>query len=321
MMSRLSILADPMIAVLLIATILALFVPSVGEARGIAQTVSSLGIFVLFLVNGMRIARREVLRASANWRFFAPLVIFVFVVMALMGTGLSHVAELVLPAEIALGFIFLGVLPSTVQSATSYTTLAGGNAALSVVGAALINIIGVFVSAPLFAVLAGGDAVDLGTDTILRIGVIMFLPFVIGQCVQGWTIDWLNKRKSDVVWLDRIVIGVAVYVAMSGAVEMGLLDLISLTRGAWLLALVIGYLAASHALAWWTARRLGYSRKDCIAFFFAGPQKSVAIGASLGAILFPAEIAGFVIATLLVYHFLQLVLAAPLAARLAQGMG
>ncbi|MEO1489156.1 MAG: bile acid:sodium symporter [Pseudomonadota bacterium] len=50
---------------------------------------------------------------------------------------------------------------------------------------------------------------------------------------------------------------------------------------------------------------------------FAGAQKSVAIGAPLAAILFPPQIAGFVIAPLLLYHLLQLLWAAPLATHLS----
>ncbi len=318
MLQRLSLLADPMIAVLLIATGLAIVLPAGGEAGEIARLISNIGIFVLFLVNGMRIARSEIGKASANWRFFLPLLLFVFLAMGLMGTGFGTLAGLVLEPEIALGFIFLGVLPSTIQSATSYTTLAGGNAALSVVGAAIINIVGVFVSAPLFAALAGAASVQLGSETIVRIGVILILPFVIGQLVQGWTRDWLVERKQHVAWLDRIVIGIAVFVALSGAVAQGLLSRLDPQASALLLLLTCGFLALSHVSAWLLAKQRGYDRKDQIAFLFAGPQKSVAIGAPLAAILFPIEQAGFVIAPLLLYHLLQLILAAPLANSIAR---
>ena len=157
MLARLKPLADPMIAVLLIATALALALPAKGDARVTAQTISSVAIFLLFLVNGMRIARGEIAKGLVNWRFFGPLFVWVIGVMALAGWGLGALAATMLPPLVAVGFIYLGVLPSTIQSATSYTTLANGNAALSVVGAALINIAGVFISAPLFAVL-GGDS-------------------------------------------------------------------------------------------------------------------------------------------------------------------
>ena len=318
MRTRLSLLADPMIAVLLIATALALVLPASGEARAGAQTVSSAAIFVLFLVNGMRIARGEIAAGLRNWRFFGPLFLFVFGVMPLAGWGLSGLAANFLPPVVALGFLYLGTLPSTVQSATSYTSLAGGNVALSVVGAALINIAGVFITAPLFALMAGSEAADIGNDAIVRIGLILVLPFLLGQAVQGWTMQWLQERKSKVAWLDRIVIGTAVYVAFSGAVEQGLATMFG--PGDWtvLIGLTLAYLAIASGGAWAASGALRTIRGDRIAFLFAGAQKSVAIGAPLAAILFPVEVAGFVIAPLLLYHLLQLVIAAPLATQLSR---
>ncbi|WP_299192336.1 bile acid:sodium symporter family protein [uncultured Erythrobacter sp.] len=319
MRARLSLLADPMIAVLLLATFLAVVIPAGGEAKASAQAISNAAIFVLFLVNGMRIARGEIARGLANWRFFLPLFLWVFGVMPLIGLGMSNLASSVLPPLVALGFLYLGTLPSTVQSATSYTSLAGGNVALSVVGAALINIAGVFVTAPIFAGLAGSEAAEIGTDTIVRIGLILILPFLIGQALQGWTIEWLAARKKDVAWLDRIVIGIAVYVAFSGAVEQGLGTMFGATDWVILTALVIGFLALGTGGAWLSSGLLKLEREDRIAFLFAGAQKSVAIGAPLAAILFVPEVAGFVIAPLLLYHLLQLVIAAPLANGLARG--
>ena len=123
MLKRLSLLADPMIAVLLFATVLALVLPAMGEARESAQLISNGAIFVLFLLNGMRIARSEIAKGLANWRFFLPLGLWVFAAMPLAGLGLSQIAGTLLPPMVALGFLYLGTLPSTVQSATSYTCL------------------------------------------------------------------------------------------------------------------------------------------------------------------------------------------------------
>lgn len=312
-----SFVADPMIAVLMAATALALVLPAEGELRETARTVSNIGIFVLFLVNGMRIDRGEIAHGLMNWRYFAPLMIWVFGVMAVGGVGFARLADGLLPPQVALGFLFLGALPSTIQSATSYTTLAGGNVALAVVGAALINIAGVFVSAPLFALLAGSEAADVGVDAIVRIGMILILPFVIGQAVQRWTRELVIARKARIVWLDRIVIGIAVYVAMSGAVEQGLVRMFDPASWLWLLLLTVAFLLIAHLAAWFVSAMLGYPVADRKAFLFAGAQKSVAIGAPLAAILFAADVAGFVIAPLLLYHLLQLIMAAPIANRLS----
>ncbi|MBA4008362.1 MAG: bile acid:sodium symporter [Erythrobacter sp.] len=317
-LQALPFLRDPMIAVLVIATALALVLPAAGEARATATTVSNLGIFVLFLVNGMRIRRSEIARGLANWRYFGPLMLFVFGAMALLGLGFGWLAGAVLPPLVALGFVFLGCLPSTVQSATSYTSLANGNVALAVVGAALINIAGVAVSAPLFALVGGAGAADVGAEAIVRIFVILVLPFAIGQAVQDRFIDKLTAHKATAAWLDRSVIGIAVYVAFSGAVEQGLATMFA--PGDWLalVVLVLAMLGLALGAAWGAGALLGLARADRIAFLFAGSQKSVAIGAPLAAILFPPASAGFVIAPLLLYHLAQLVLAAPLAMRLAR---
>lgn len=318
MPARLAILADPMIAVLVAATALAVLLPATGDARSAAQIVSNAAIFVLFLVNGMRIARGEIARGLVNLRYFVPLLAWIFGVMAMIGLGFMQLAELALPPLVALGFLYFGCLPSTVQSATSYTSLAGGNVALSVVGAALVNIAGVFITAPLFALLGGGEAVEIGYETIARIGVILVLPFVIGQAVQGWTRDWIVERKARIAWLDRGVIGIAVYVAFSGAVEQGIAGMFGAAQWAVLFGLVSAFLAIAIAGAWLAGGALGLARADRIAFLFAGSQKSVAIGAPMAAILFAPEMAGFVIAPLLLYHLLQLVVAATLASRLAR---
>ncbi|MFZ9395686.1 MAG: bile acid:sodium symporter family protein [Erythrobacter sp.] len=318
MRMRLSILADPMIAVLLAATLLALAAPAAGELRATAQAISNIGVFVLFLVNGMRVSHGEMAQGIRNWRYFGPLALWVFGVMAAAGMGFSALAGAVLPPLVALGFLYLGILPSTIQSATSYTTLAHGNVALAVVGAALINILGVFVSAPLFALLAGGRVVDVGLDAIGRIMLILVLPFVIGQLLQRWAGGWVRARRAQIVWLDRVVIGIAVYVAMSGAVEQGLMHMFGPATWVWLAGLTVAFLVTAHLAAWWAGQALGYAMADRKAFLFAGAQKSVATGAPLAAVLFAPDVGGFLIAPLLLYHLLQLVMAAPLASWLAR---
>lgn len=307
-----------MVRFLALAILLALVLPATGAARIHAQTASDLAIFVLFLLNGLRIERAAILGGLRNLRFLAPLFGWVFGGMALLGWGAAGVLGAVLPQEVALGFLFLGVLPSTVQSATSYTVLARGNAALSVIAAALLNVAGVFLAAPLFALAAGTEAAQLGNAAIARIALILVLPFLIGQALQGRARRWVIRHRDQAVWIDRFVIALAVYVAFSGAVEQDVWH--RLTAGAWavLLAALAVMLALAHGGAWLLSRGLGLARGDRIAFLFAGAQKSAAVGVPLGTLMFPVATAGFVLLPLLLYHLFQLVLAAPLAARLAR---
>ncbi|WP_067682437.1 bile acid:sodium symporter family protein [Tsuneonella dongtanensis] len=308
---------DLMVRLLILAILLASVLPATGGARDIAQWVSNAAIFVLFFLNGLRLPRREVIRGIGNWRFLLPLVMWCFGAMALAGKGLELGLAGAMPPMVALGFLYLGVLPSTVQSATAYSSLAGGNVASSVVAAALTNILGVFVCTPLFVALGGGGAADMGLEGLAKVFGMLILPFAIGQGLQTRMSGWVAGHRNLVTWMDRLSIAIAVYVAFSGAVEQGLWVRVGAGEWAVLLAAVCAMLVFAFAGSWLVAGAIGLDRGDRIAFLFAGAQKSVAMGAPLAAVLFPPAVAGMVLLPLLAYHLLQLVVSAPLAARLA----
>jgi len=304
---------DPLVRLLLAAILLASVLPVTGAARGAAQDVSSAAIFLLFLLNGLRLPRGEVMRGIGNWRLLVPLILWCFGVMGLAGYALWQLGEAVLPHTIALGLLFLGILPSTVQSATAYSSLGGGNVAVSVVAAAVINLLGVCITAPLLSLLAGGADAGIDVDGLERICLILLLPFAIGQMAQGWLGGLVKEHKQLATWMDRSSIAIAVYVAFSGAVEQGLWGRVDAPAWAALLALVAVFLGIGFGGAWLAGGMLGLGRADRVSFLFAGAQKSIALGAPLAAVLFPPATAGLLLLPVLVYHLLQLVLSAPLA--------
>jgi len=309
---------DPLVRLLALAILLASLLPVSAQYRPIAQAVSNGAIFVLFLLNGLRLPRAEVLKGMRHMRFLMPLALWCFGAMSLAGWGLAQAGSaLLLPPTVALGLLFLGALPSTVQSATAYSSLAGGNVAVSVVAAAFINILGVFLSAPLFSLLAGSEAAAFDWGSLERIAMILLLPFVIGQAAQGKAGHLVRDHRRLATWMDRSAIAIAVYVAFSAAVEQGLWQLVDLPDWAALLLLVGAFLAFGFGGAWLLGGALRLERGDRIAFLFAGAQKSIALGAPLASVLFPPAVAGLLLLPVLTYHLLQLVLSAPLANRLA----
>lgn len=312
-----TLFADPMLRMLTAAVLLAAAFPAAGEWRELARDAADVGIFTLFLLNGMRVARGEIAVGAANWRFILPLVIWVFGAMALAGFGLSIVGQTLLPPLVAAGFLYLGALPTTVQSSTSYSSLAGGNIALSVIAAALLSMMGVFFSVPIFLALGGTGEGAVGSAAIAKILAILVLPFAIGQLVQNRARSFITAHKGKIAWLDRSVIALAVYVAFSGAVEQGIWTRIDATGWLAVGVMIAAFLVVGHLGAWLLGGALGLPRADRIAFLFAGAQKSAALGAPLATVLFPPAVAGFIVLPLLLYHLFQLVLAAPLASRLA----
>ncbi len=307
---------DPMVRLLLAAIALSLVLPVQGEWRGAAQFISNAAVFLLFFLNGLRLPRHEVSAGIGNHRLLWPLVLWCYGAMALAGWLVWQGGQGWMPPLLALGFLYLGCLPSTVQSATAYSSLAGGNVASSVVAAALLNLLGVFITAPLFSALAGSANAGFNPDGLIKVVGILLVPFILGQIAQGWLGGWVKDNRSLVTGMDRTSIAIAVYVAFSGAVEQRFWTRVDAAGWAWLVFGVAVVLLVGHLGAWLVSGVLRLDRPNRITMLYAGAQKSIAMGAPLAAVLFPPAAAGVILLPILLYHLVQLVLAAPIAARL-----
>lgn len=317
MLARL--IPDRFVLLLLAAIAFGWLLPVHGDGLAVAQNVSFISIFALFFLHGLRLPRREVVNAVTAMRLQGAMLGFTFLAMPLAGSALAYGAGGLLPAGLVAGVIYCAMLPSTVQSAISYSALGGGNVAASVVGAALSNLTGILLTPLLVALVLGASSgVTIGGDVVLRIATMLLLPFAMGQAVQSWLGGWALRQKVMLSFFDRLVILIAVYVAFAGAVNSGSLlslqgrDLLLLSG---LLALLLTF---AFAGAWRFGGMLGLSRADRVSLVFAGAQKSIATGAPMAAILFGSA-AGLILLPAILYHMAQLIVSAPIAARLAKG--
>ncbi|SEH17278.1 solute carrier family 10 (sodium/bile acid cotransporter), member 7 [Sphingopyxis sp. YR583] len=306
------IFPDRFVPVLFATILLASLLPVRGAAVPIAAGLSTAAIVFLFFLNGVRLPRDEVLHGIRNWKLQGSALAFCFGFMALLGLAAQAATAPLLPATLALGFIFLGILPSTVQSATAASSLAGGNVAASVVAAALLNLSGVALSPILFALLAGAEG-EIHGEAVLRIVSILLVPFIAGQLVQRWLRPWVLAHRGLTTFMDRTAIALAVYVAFSAAVVAGIWNLLDGREIAIVFVAVAALLALSFGGAWAVGGLLKLARPDRITLLFSGAQKSIAVGAPLAATLFPPAIAGMVLVPILVYHMAQLILSAWIA--------
>lgn len=316
MLARL--IPDRFVLLLFGAVLLGWLLPAKGNALDAAQLVSKASIFALFFLHGLRLPRREVLEAAKAMKLQAAMLAFSFTLMPLAGLALANLGGAALPAALVTGIVYCAMLPSTVQSSITYTSLAGGNVAASVVGAAVSNLAGIVLTPLLVALVIGASAgVSLHSDTVIRIATLLLLPFALGQAVQGWLGSWAQRQKSMLSFFDRLVILIAVYVAFAGAVASGSLSAIEISTLVILTALLIALLAFAFGGAWGFGAVVGLTRRDRISLLFAGSHKSIATGAPMAAILFGSA-AGLILLPTIIYHMMQLLLSAPIAARLAR---
>jgi solute carrier family 10 (sodium/bile acid cotransporter), member 7 len=312
------IIPDRFIWVLIGTIALASVLPVRGADIRTANLVSSGAVFLIFLLHGIRLPRAEVVAGLRDWRVQGALALFVFIGMGLAGLAMARLSDGWLPPLVALGLLYCGVLPTTVQSATTYCSLAKGAVAVSVVASAVINLAAIVVTPALFTLIAGREGgVALSGELAVRIATILLLPFIIGQSLQRWLRPWALRHPAIIKVMDQGAIAIAVYVAFSAAVIDGIWGRLGATELAVLSAAVTAMLVTGFGGAWTLGRALGRGLPERTAILFSGAHKSIAVGAPLAALLFPPEAAGMVLLPILIYHLAQLVLSAWIAPVLA----
>ena len=312
-------LPDSFVLILLGTVTFASLLPVRGDAVYAATVVMMAAVFLLFFLHGLRLPRADVVSAMRNWRLQLVIYLFVFAAMPLAGQIAGLLAAPLLPAAFVTGLMFLTILPSTVQSAISYSSIGGGNVAASIMAAALSNLSAIFLTPLLLFLLIGSSSDNsIGIAIIGKIAGMLLLPFMLGQIAQKWLGPWALERRALISGMDKAAIAIAVYVAFSASVVGGIWKQVDAAELTILVAFVVCLLGYGFGTSWLTGKLLRLPRADRITLFFAGAHKSMVTGAPLAAVLFAPGEAGAVILPALIYHQLQLIISAPLANRMAR---
>ncbi len=308
---------DPFIVALLAAAVVASFLPISAQLLDVLQVMSVIAIGLLFFLYGARLSTAETLAGLRNWRLQGIIAATTFVVFPLLGLLTQLLDGNLLRSSLASGVLLLCLVPSTVQSCVVYTRIAGGNVPGAVVSASLSNLIGVFLTPLLVALLMTADAsVDAGS--IVRIVLQLFVPFVLGQLLRPWIGGAVQRNDARLKLFDRSSIVLVVFVAFSKGRQADVWSSLSVWS---ILAVGAVYLAVLIVAMAWTVvagRALGFSRADRIAMLFCGSNKSLASGLPIATVLFAGGDVALIILPLMLYHQLQLIIGAVLAGRLAR---
>lgn len=321
---------DPFVVTLLVVLVLGLVVPVGEDAQRVVDVVADVAVTVLFLVYGMRLATREVWAGLRNWRLQGGILASTYVVFPLLGLVVAWAVAPVIGEGLAVGVLFLALLPSTVQSSVAFTSVARGNVAGAICGATVSNVLGMVVTPLLVLWLlsdasggaAGGTAAGAvegsgGLGGLRTVLLQLLVPFVVGQLLQPWVGDWIRARRWLTLGVDRGTILVVVFGAVAAATSAGVWSSVS----GWAIVALLGVsallLAAMLAITWWGGAALRLSTEDRVALLMCGSKKSLATGLPMASVLFPVAVAGVVAVPVIVFHQLQLVVCAVLARRLA----
>jgi sodium/bile acid cotransporter 7 len=303
----------------LIATvILASLLPCRGETATVFGVVTNFAIALLFFMHGAKLPREAILAGAGHWRLHLAVLGSTFVLFPAIGLLLRLAAPVVISPAIATGILYLCILPSTVQSSIAFTSVARGNVAAAVCSASASNLIGIFLTPVLAAVLLGvhGQSGDMG-GAIGAIMLQLLVPFVGGHLLRPWIGRFIDRHKKALTLVDRGSILLVVYTAFSAAVIEGLWGKMGWKDLLVIIGLDMLVLAVALAATTVFARRAGLSKPDEITLVFCGSKKSLASGVPMASVLFPAALVGPIIVPLMLFHQIQLMVCAVLARRYA----
>ncbi len=310
---------DPFLLALMAVVGLASLFPAQGRAADWTSGLATLAIVLLFFVHGAKLSREAILGGIGNWRLHLLVLGSTYVLFP--GLALLMVAALggwLSPVLLA-GFLFLALLPSTVQSSIAFTAIARGNVAAAVCSASLSNLLGIVLTPLLVALLmttSGKGGAGLTWDSLSSIALQLLAPFLAGHLLRPWIGDWLARNKALVQPIDRGSILIVVYSAFSAAVIKGIWQQVDLADLLILLVLSGVLLALVMVVTVLAARLSKLPREDGIVLLFCGSKKSLVSGVPMaGALFAPAQV-GMIVLPLMIFHQLQLIVCSVIASRL-----
>lgn len=306
---------------LLVATVVtASVLPARGAALALFDNAADVAIVLLFFLHGAKLSRQAIVAGISNWRLHLMVLGFTYALFPALGLGAAQIAGGIIDPTLAQGLVFFALLPSTVQSSIAFTAMARGNVAAAVCSASLSNLLGIFLTPLLVALLmhsAGTAGVD-GLASVQKIATQLLLPFLAGHLLRPLIGNWIERHKKLLQPVDRSSILLVVYSAFSAAVvngvwqRVGVVDLAVLVIAS---VVILGLVIATNGLV---ARAAKLPREDAIVLLFCGSKKSLVSGVPMaGALFAPAQV-GVVILPLMIFHHLQLFVCAWLAARYAR---
>lgn len=317
MLSRL--LPDRFTVALLLTVGLATVLPCRGRVAEAFEVVTHGAIALLFFLHGAKLSRRAALGGVSHWRLQLVVLLSTFVLFPILGLALRPLYAPLLGEDLTLGVLLLCTLPSTVQSSIAFTAIARGNVSAAVFAASASSLLGIFFTPALVGLLLGAEGRGgMPSGAILAVVLQLLVPFLLGQVLQPRLGGWVHRHPLLVGAVDRGSILLVVYTAFSASVLQGLWREVPPLSLLALLAVCAILLALVLILVRGAARALGFDSADEITTVFCGSKKSLATGAPMAKILLAGQPLGALLLPLMVFHQLQLMVAAALAQRYAR---
>ena len=108
------LLPDNFTLALLATVVLASLLPCRGETARVFDLITDGAIALLFFLHGAKLPRQAIVQGVTHWRLHLTVFASTFVLFPLLGLLLRPLGHILLTPELAMGVLFVCLLPSTV---------------------------------------------------------------------------------------------------------------------------------------------------------------------------------------------------------------
>ncbi|WP_312952211.1 bile acid:sodium symporter family protein [Superficieibacter sp.] len=306
---------DPFTLTLVAVVLLASFFPARGNFVQYFEWLTTAAIALLFFMHGAKLSREAIIAGGSHWRLHLWVMCSTFILFPVLGVLFAWWAPVNVDPQLYTGFLYLCILPATVQSAIAFTSLAGGNVAAAVCSASASSLLGIFLSPLLVGLVMNMHGAEGSLQQVGKIMLQLLLPFVLGHLSRPLIGEWVARNKKWIGKTDQTSILLVVYSAFSEAVVNGIWHKVGPGSLLFIVVVSIVLLAIVIAVNVLVARKGGFSKADEITIVFCGSKKSLANGIPMANILFPVSAIGMMVLPLMIFHQIQLMVCAVLARR------
>lgn len=308
-----------------VVIVLAWLAPGVGTREGLlpVELLQTVGIFAIFLFQGLSLPFHELRRGASDWRLHVTVQATTFLFFPLVTwAGVTLSAGVLADPSLQAGFLFLSFLPTTIASSLAYTVAAKGNASGALFNTTLSNGAGIFL-VPVFCLILVESSSPNEIDVQPVLGGILLkiiLPLILGQIARFFLAEWAASHRTVMKRISSGVILFMIYSAFCDSFSREIWSGLNTGFLWWTVAGVCILLGGASLFAWFLSGRMRLDRPSRVTALLCGSQKTLAVGFPLAVMIFGSGTSGFelslVIVPLLLYHPFQLVLDGMLIPRL-----
>jgi len=278
------------------------------------------GIAGIFLLYGLKLNLKEVIKDVSNWKLHLLIQSGTFVIFPLLTLMFYPFLKDTSYYNIWLSVFFLASLPSTVSSSVVMVSIAKGNVTSAIFNASISGIIGIVMTPLLmsFFLTANGESGNQ-SEIIQQLLLKVLLPIILGIILNPIFKKWVTKYANIISEFDRLIILLIVYESFSTAfIENIFVAVPSFVFIALAFSVVFLFFATYYILKF-IAEKLNFKKKDVITTTFCGSKKSLVHGSLFLLVLgIPDDQKVLFLLPVMIYHSFQLFYVSWLANKIAK---